>query len=220
MKRIFWCVALAFSQIYCPVCRSQSDGSPVGEWDAKTPARGQLVFVFSTNQTFTTYGVSLNNNGLFMIAGTWSAVGKELSGLFEQIHPPVVGLFNFTGKFSATRLKFVVSGNSGIRIKCRPLSPPLVVTGDWNVQTTAGTNLTSSISITESNGFPRVFAISDTNVTGVMMVDSKGKALAFVESGDLDIHFRGKFNATTGAARLKGRDQSGHTIKWKLEPAP
>lgn len=219
MKRILWFVllALALLEIHSP---AQGQGSPIGPWDAKTPARGQLVFVFSPDQTFISYGVSLNFGGLFLLTGTWTAVGTQLSGHFQQVNPPVAGYFAFTGNYSDTSLEFVVTGGSRSRLRCKPLVLPTVVTGDWNVQTTKGTNLTSMVSITESNNLPRVFAIDDTGLTGVMMVDAKGKALAVVNSGSLEVRYRGKFKTDEGTASLNGRDQGRHAVKWKLEVAP
>lgn len=191
-------------------------------------ARQQLVFIFSPDQTFFSYGMTAELEGLFLVTGTWSVVDSDLTGSFIQIDPPITNaVFNFTGKVTAERMRMKVSGpGPDFRIKCKPLVGAPSVLGDWSVETRSGTNFASAVSVTVSNGLPHLFRVAETtptnNVTGVMMVNAKGQALAFVKAnaGGFNARLRGKFRRNQTAARFNGTDSRGKNVKqdWELLP--
>lgn len=202
MKRtiLLWAAALL------PTWLAADSLSPVGAWDARVPraAKRQLAFVFSPDSTFISYGMTLDSGGLFLITGTWNVVNGDLTGAFRQIEPVIPDQFNFTGTASATKLRFK---STGVRVRCATLIEPTGVAGQWNVVTPGALN--SPVSIAESNGFPHVFMIAD----GVMMVNAKGRAVAFVQG----LKLFGKFNTDAGTAVLQGKDPQGRSVKLKLE---
>jgi hypothetical protein len=187
---------------------------------------GSAFVTFSTDGTFSGYGLSTLSGGMFTLSGTW-ALGPsgKITGSFNESPLSISG--NVTGKASTKALALRVATTEGnYTLNGKPVSVANLpnFAGSWNISLTAPrTHIRSDLSISPMSGHPGLFEIAGGpqdgyGISGQAVETVTGGLTMYISSVSLgdSAALIGKFNVGSQKANLNGKDESNYRVGVKL----